>query len=237
MKIILRKFVAVFLIVAFMSLTVACERSVTRYDDNGKPYNSKEFSSMETVGAIVLLMLVLGALAASGSGSGGSNLHEEGDMFAHLNNNNAMTDALSKIDNTMWIQIEDDKGNIISQHLINPDALQSDMGIINMSDIELASEINKDVLRKLIKDISRDNNLNSIPETIRADISILLDKPNVLRISGVNVLSESNLDKGDSVIILDTGHGLYQSIVKATEKIQSFSERSKQYSIVVNQLN
>lgn len=219
----------VFTTVTFLFLVTGCERTVTKHDSQGKPYDTTEFDPAATLCAVILWALVLGAIAASGSDSG-TFLHEEKPLLAYAKTQDVMTDALPDTNiHAKLIQVVDLQGNLISRHLISLDRLQLGRQVINLSEIQLSTEINQQALKSLIRNIAETNSLNSFASSIEADVSWLSDY--TIKINAVNMPQFGN-DSTNRVseLTLASEHGLYH-ITAIPDK------ESTHISVKVSQVN
>jgi len=221
-------------VIAFSFLVTGCERTVTKYDANHKPYTAKEFDPWMTIGGIILTCLVIGALAAAAadSGSGGSSyIYERRPLYARAVNKNVMSDVSVGLSAYgKWILVVDANDKLISKHLIQLNRSQLAQKTLSLSDVQLSSKINEEALKDLMRDIAKTSKLKQIPESIRANVSFLHDEPNALKINTVSLPEiEANSDGKISEFILTSLHGIY--------RITSVPDKdSKGVSITVSQL-
>lgn len=221
-----------FTVVAFLFLATGCERTVTMYDKDGKPYTVKEFDPWMTIGGILLTCIVISVIAYSLEPDDSSFLYKERPLFAYAKTQDVMSDALpGMITGGKWIRLVDSHDNLISEHLIQLNKLQLSTPLVNMSEVQLSAEVDEQALKNLIRNIAKANKLNSIPSSIKADVSLLSGESDVVRINAISVSQpEADLGSRASGLILVSEHGLY--------RVTTIPDKEPgQFSITVSQLN
>ncbi len=233
MKQAFKKAVSVMVIVAFLGLTVACERTVTKYDSNGQPYTATEFSAWETVGAIILLGLVLGAFAANSQPDDGSFLNDAGSLVASAYALNAPLPT--KYTGKKWIRLVDARGNVVGTHLVNLDALYPEKRIFDLAEVQLSSDIDRLALWDMMHEITEGDGLESIPNSVKATVSSIPGSDYVLRIDEISRAPDANPEKGDSVLVISSENGLYRIITKSSANMFG-KEEATRTSVMINRL-
>lgn len=239
MKIILHKFLAVFIIVAFLGLTSACERTITKYDPNGKPYHAKEFSAGQSLAALLMALLVFGLfirVASSNNNFDGTFLYNDEKLTASLKNNESVSDSLLNEPHMKWVKVVDSEGNLIGRQMIDLRKLSGSEKIISHLDTQLSSVIDEPALMKLINDNSLGKDINSIPKSIEIEASYVPAEMKII-IKTVNINPKTDLRRGDSVLIYDSGRGIYRSITRENNKFNPNTNDLNQFRILVNQMS
>lgn len=231
--------IVVFTAFAFLFLVTGCERTVTKYDSDGKPYTDKEFDPWGTIGGILITGLVLGAIAAAASSSGGSYLHNQNrPMLAYAGNRGYITDASSGMySSARWFKLVDSKGNVISRHLIDVDRLMVSRSLVNISDVQITSKINKKLLRELVQEIAKANNLSSVPDSVKTEISYLGGEESTLRMDAVSIPRDKSKESNISELTVMSEKGIYRVSASMPEKGESQNNASSHLSITVSSLN
>lgn len=222
--------------VCFLFLVAGCEKAVTYYDKDGKPYTVKEQDPWGTIGAIILTAIILGAIAASAdSNSDGTTfLHGERPLFAYAGNRGFITDAHSGMHNpAKSFRIVDRKGNFISEHCIDVDKLLASRALVNLSEVQLYSMVDKKALKKLVSEAMTFNNLEHVPKAVRTNMSYVAGE-NVLRVSDISIPAITGQEKGVSELTVMSENGIYKVTTALNEKS---GQGTGQFSVTVSQLN
>lgn len=209
----------IFTAAAFLFLVTGCEKAVTYYDKDGKPYTVKEPDPWGTIGGILLTCIIIGAIAAAADSNADSNSvsslsNRHGTMFAYAGNKSFVTDASSGMySSAKCFELLDMEGNTVSRHRIDMDKLQTSKPLVDISEVQVSIEVNKRTLRKLVREIKRTSNLSSVPESIKADVSFLPDESDALKINAVST-PQPETDSGGKIseLILASPHGFYRII-------------------------
>lgn len=226
----------IFTAAAFLFLVTGCTRTVTKYDANGKPYDTQEPDYWGTIGGIILTGLVIGGIAAAASSGGGSSLSNQNKtMLAYAGNRGYLTDAPSGIYNSVkCFKLVDADGNIISEHLIDVDKLLASKSLVNVHEVQLSSAVNMRILRKLAREVAKANNLSTLPNAVKTDISYLTDAENTLKVNRVSIPVVSGKESNASELTLMSEKGIFKVSTSLHEKSNS---ESGQLSITVSKLN
>ena len=234
-----------FIATAFLFFTAGCERAVTYYDKDGKPYTVKEADPWMTIGGILLTCIIIGAIAASADSSSGASssgasgvcLPNQGRvMFAHAGNKGIVYDVSSGMYNPVkCFKLMDAEGNVISEHLIDVDRLLANRSFVNVSDVQVSSKVDKTMLRKLAQEIAKANNLNSMPNSIKTDISYLADEENTLKVDAVSIPVKDSQKSRNSGLTVISERGVFKVSAGLNEKLGS--QEAGQLSVTVSQLN
>ena len=233
-----------FIATAFLFFTAGCEKAVTYYDKDGKPYTVKEADPWMTIGGILLTCIIIGAIAASADSSSGASssgasgvcLPNQGRvMFAHAGNKGIVYDVSSGMYNPVkCFKLMDAEGNVISEHLIDVDRLLANRSFVNVSDVQVSSKVDKTMLRKLAQEIAKANNLNSMPNSIKTDISFA-DNGGVLKVNDVSIPVNDSQESRNSGLTVISERGVFKVSAGLNEK--SDSPEAGQLSVTVSQLN
>lgn len=224
---------------AFLFLVTGCTRTVTKYDANGKPYTDTEPDPWGTIGAFIITCLVLGGIAAAASSGGGSALPvEHKTLLAYAGNRGYITDASSgMIHSAKWFKLVDAKGNVISRHLIDVDRLMASRSLVTLSDVQITSKINKKLLRELVQEIAKANNLNSVPDSVKTEISYLGGEESTLRMDAVSIPKDKSNENRISELTIMSEKGIYRVTASMPEKAESENNLASHLSITVSSLN
>ncbi|MDP1854245.1 MAG: hypothetical protein Q8L26_08615 [Candidatus Omnitrophota bacterium] len=228
-----------FIATAFLFFTTGCERAVTYYDKDGKPYTVKETDPWMTIGGILLTCIIIGAIAASAdssSGASGACLPNQGRvMLAHAGNKGIVYDVSSGMYNPVkCFKLMDAEGNVISEHLIDVDRLLANRSFVNVSDVQVSSKVDKTMLRKLAQEIAKANNLNSMPNSIKTDISFA-DNGRILKVNDVSIPVKDSQESRNSGLTVISERGVFRVSAGLNEKPDS--QEAGQLSVTVSQLN
>ena len=234
-KFLVNPVLVVFTVVTFLFLTTGCNRTVTKYDANGKPYSEEEFDPWGTVGAVVLTMFVFGAIAAAAAPGGSSLPVEHETMFAYAGNKGIIYDARSGIYNPVKrFRLTDSEGNLISEHFINIDKLMANRPVVNVSDVQASVKVNEKMLKKLVNEMAKANNLKSVPGAIKTEISFRTDEKNTLSIGAVSIPEDKSQESRVSELTVTSEEGVYKVSTILNEKPWG---EAGQLSVTVSQLN
>lgn len=226
----------IFTAAAFLFLVTGCERTVTMYDKDGKPYSAKEPDPWGTIAGIILTGLVIGAIAVAADSNSGSclpNQHET--MLAYAGNKGIVYDVSPGMYSSVkCFRIMDADGNLISEHLIDVDKLLASKSLVNLSDVQLSSAVNMRMLRKLAREVAKANNLSTLPNAVKTDISYLADAENTLKVNRISIPVVDGKKSNASELTLMSEKGIFKISTSLHEKSNSESE---QLSITVSKLN
>lgn len=227
-----------FVIVAFSFLATGCEKTVTKYDKDGKPYDAKEFDPVASLAALVLWTIGLSALAAVAAGSGSSLPNQHESMLAFAGSQDVVTDVPSGMSSSLrCIKFIDSKGNLIGKQVIDVDKLRASRSIVNISDVQISSEIDEKVLKDFIHEIAKANNITSLPDSIKAEISFT-DEKDTLRIDAVSIPKGKDSEDTISELTVMSNKGIiYKATTTLPEKSDSKEYEHGQMSVTVNRLN
>jgi hypothetical protein len=125
--------ITIIVLITFVQFSlVGCERPVTRYTSDGKPYTTQEFSAGETLAGIFLGLLTIGALAACSCVHGSLNNPEvtgvlKGDQFIGNSarfKKNLSVDAIKdkSLINGKPVRIQDKYGKTLSEFIVYGDS-------------------------------------------------------------------------------------------------------------------
>lgn len=240
LKLLTHPALVLFTAVTFIFLITGCERTVTKYDENGKPYTDKEFDPGGTLAAFVITVLVLGGIAAAASSSGGGTyLHNQNrPMLAYAGNRGYLTDASSGMySSAKSFKLVDSEGNLISEHLIDVDRLMASKSLVNISDVQISSHVNKTLLRKLVKEIARANNLTSIPGAVKANVSYFSSEGNEFRLNGVSIPKNKSKESSIAELTVMSEKGICRATASLPEKTELQTNLSRDFTITVSTLN
>lgn len=232
-------FVMIFVSV-FLCFVTGCERTVTKYDENGKPYDEKEFDAWGTLGAVILTSIALGAIAAAASSSGdGSYLfNQDKPMLAYAGNKGVVTDASSGLYSSVkTFKIVDAEGRLISTHSIDIDKLMVSRPLVDVRNVQVSCEINKESARRIVQEIAKAGNLRSMPSSIKTDVSFSSDEKGVLRLGAVSIAKEKSLNNRISELTVMSEKGIYNVTASLPEKAESPDAEQGHLSITVSNLN
>src|SRR3989338_7754404 len=224
-------------IVAFSLLATGCTRTVTKYDKDGKPYSEQETDPVATLAAVILGSLILGAISIAAAGGGSYLPGQNRPMFADAGGN-VMSDFSSRnftFSSVRCIKLMDAQGNLISKHVIDVDKLRAGGSLVNISDVQISSEINKKALRRLANEIAKANNLTSVPKSVKTEVSYFSGSEDVMRLDAVSIPKDRIPEKGDSELTVMSDRGIYKTTTTLNENQQE--EDSRQLSITVSNLN
>jgi hypothetical protein len=226
----------IFVSVAFLFLVTGCEKAVTYYDKDGKPYTVKEPDPWGTIGAVILTLFVVGAIAAGASSGDGASLPvEHKTMFAYAGNKGIVYDAPSGIYNSVkCFKLIDSQGNIISEHLIDVDKLIASRSLVDVSDVQVSAKVNKRMLKKLVDEIAKANNLKSVPDTIKTEISCSADEKNTLMVNSVSIPADKGNENRISELMVMSEKGIFKV---STAMNENLSQDAGRLSVTVSQLN
>lgn len=229
--------IVIFTIFAFSFLMTGCDRTVTKYDANGKPYSATEPDPGGTLAAYILTVIILGSIVACASSSGGGAHLDNPNrpMFAYAGNKGYITDASSGMYNPVkCFKIVDREGNIVSEHMIDVDKLLASRSVVNVSDVQVSSRINKKALESLVSEIAKANNLNSMPDSIKTEVS-LADNGRTLEIDDVSIPQIMEQENRNSRLTVISERGVFKVSAGLNEKPDS--QEAGQLSVTVSQLN
>ncbi len=186
--------------------------------------------------AYVLGVIIMGAIVAAASSGGGAYLYNPNKpMLAYAGNKGFITDASSGLYNSVkCFKLVDAEGNLISEHLIDIDKLMASKSLVNVSDVQVSSKVDKRILRKLVQEIAKTNNLNSVPRAIKTDISYLAGKENTLRVDTVSIPEVKSSDNRISELTVMSERGIFKVSTALNEK--SDRQEEGQLSVTVSQL-
>lgn len=226
----------IFTSVAFLFLITGCTRTVTKYDANGKPYDTQEPDYWGTIGGIILTGLAIGAIAAVADSNSGSSLpNHHKTMLAYAGNKGIVYDVSPGMYNSVkCFRIMDADGNIISEHLIDVDKLLASKSLVNVREVQLSSAVNMRMLRKIARDVAKANNLSTLPNAVKTDISYLADAENTLKVNRVSIPVVSGEGSNTSELTLMSEKGIFKISTSLHDKSNLESE---QLSITVSKLN
>ncbi len=219
-----------FIAVAFLFTVTGCEKTVTKYKADGTPYTEQEFDPVASLAAFLIFSIGVGALAAVAAGSGSSLPNQHESMFAFAGSQDVVTDVPSGMSSSLrCIKFIDSKGNLIGRQVIDVDKLRASKSFVNISDVQVSSEINEKVLKDFVSGIAKANNITSLPDSIKADVSWMTDESGVLKINTVNVPQvATDSDGRASKLVVATEQGFYS--------ITSVPDRAGHISVTVSQL-
>jgi len=176
-----------------------CERTVTKYDGTGKPYSEKEFDPWMTIGGLILTGLALTAIAFAAEGSGSKLLSDDKELLAYAPSGNTANDALPLLSGkARWIEMLDPHGNLLSRHLMRTDRLKTGEQLLNISEVQVSSDINEEVLRNLMEEFTASQG-QEVPEAIQVRVSFVGDEQGVLRIKSLDGVKKDAVRPGSTV--------------------------------------
>ena len=189
--------------IAFAFCMTACERTVTKYDETGKPYSEKEFDPWMTIGGFILFGIILGGVIYAAEVNSSGLLDEGNSLLAYAPSGNTASDALPLLSGkARWIEVLDPQGNLLSRHLIRTDRLGRAEELVNPAEIQLSSEINEQVLKHLVGELAQLHGAGSVPKTLKARLAVLDAGEARLQIKSVEVSKDSVTASGPARLFM-----------------------------------
>ena len=229
----------VFTAIAFLFLVTGCTRTVTKYDSEGKPYSDTEPDPWGAIGGIILTALILGAIAASANSDSdtGSFLYGERPLFAYAGNKDSVTDVSScKHSSVKCFKLVDAQGNLISKHLIDINKLQFYGSLVDISEVQISADVDKRMLKKITQEIAKANNLKSVPNSLKAEVSFI-GKGDTLKVDAVTVTEMKASEENISELTLVSNKGIYRVTTTLPQNSESQRCKPNQLNVTVSQLH
>lgn len=215
--------------VAFAFCMTGCERTVTKYDETGKPYSEKEFDPWMTIGGFILFGIILGGVIYAAEVNSSELLDEDKTLLAYAPSGNTASDALPLLSGkARWIEVLDPHGNLLSRHLIRTDRLNAGEQLLNMSEVQVSSDINEEVLRDVMGEFAASQG-QEVPEAIQARVSFVGDGTGVMKISRLSSVGKEHRAGTTATRIITSPFGVF--------RVDTVGSVSGEIEVTVSQLN
>jgi hypothetical protein len=140
-----------------------------------------------TIGGIVLFVIIVGTVVAIAEVNSTSTFPHETALLAYAKPEGVAHDALPILtSDARWVEVLDPQGKLLSRHLLRTDKLEAGVPLLNVSDLEEASELNEQVLRELLAELAKRAQGDRVPASITARIAVLDDTGKRLQINSVS---------------------------------------------------
>ena len=150
-------------------------------------------------------------------------------MLAYAPSGNTASDALPLLSGkARWIEVLDPHGNLLSRHLIRTDRLSAGEQLLNMSEVQVSSDINEEVLRDVMGEFAASQG-QEVPEAIQAHVSFVGDGTGVMKISRLSSVGKEHRAGTIATRIITSPFGVF--------RVDTAGSVSGEIEVTVSQLN